>query len=70
MSTAISSFVTNFPAVGITTRWPPAVQAILEACWRFVTMPVEGSMKQVMLATAAMTAPPPKEGTAEVVVKA
>ena len=30
-------------------------------------MPVEGSMKQVMLATAAMTAPPPKEGTAEVV---
>ena len=48
LSTAISNLVTYFPALGMTTRSPPAVHASFEDCCRFVTVPVEGLTKQVM----------------------
>jgi len=69
LSTAISILVTYFPALGMTTRSPPAVHASFEDCCRFVTVPVEGLTKQVMFDVAAIT-PFPLEGTADVVVKA
>ena len=69
LSTAISILVTYFPALGMTTRSPPAVHASFEDCCRLVTVPVEGLTKQVMFDVAAIT-PFPLEGTADVVVKA
>jgi hypothetical protein len=55
LSIAISSFVTNFPAVGTTTRSPPAEHASFEFCCKLVTMPVLGSTKQVTFDAAATT---------------
>lgn len=69
LSMAISSLVTYFPALGMTTRFPAAVHASFEACCRLVTIPFKGSTKQVMFAAAAITVPP-LEGTADVAVKA
>lgn len=64
----MASLVTNFPAVGMTTGTPPAVQAAADDWARLSTVPRAKSTKQVMLdADAAAGA---DAGTADNMVNA